>query len=32
MANEIGHSYESIRQKYPDEQIGRVCYTFSSDR
>mmetsp|Transcript_5585 Transcript_5585/g.12989 ORF Transcript_5585/g.12989 Transcript_5585/m.12989 type:complete len:1056 (-) Transcript_5585:318-3485(-) len=32
MANEIGHNYESIRQKYPDEQEGRLCNTFSSDR
>jgi magnesium-transporting ATPase (P-type) len=32
LSDELGKSYEGIREKFPDEDPCRRCFTFSSDR
>lgn len=32
LANQLGHPYDGIRSHYRDDQTGRKCFSFSSDR
>ncbi len=32
LSNALGHPYEGVRANYPDDQAGRKCFSFSSDR